>query len=313
MEVQELQSGEAHLLEAIQAVRDALESETRAHDMDLKTLNALVKKNVELEETVNRLKMLLNDKHTDRVLADSRPISHMRDITGKYHRSFTEGKTNAPLPIDVDHDSTVHSNEESHGLKSALRKHHHGTEHHMRDRSADHVFGHQRYCPETDSYRLVTSENSPQLSAEQLRQQHEALSKKVADLSSAFHELAEENSRLREICNPDALEAGLAQGHIAAQPVSYDISGFNSPPRASATSVSNDAEAVNTFKTGSHAAQQCSLAIRDGTLSPENHQRRDSNDPSHAGPPRTGETVRSGRNSSSDDDRGGPGMERGRR
>ncbi|EKX53276.1 hypothetical protein GUITHDRAFT_100981 [Guillardia theta CCMP2712] len=144
MERKESQAGEANLMEALQAVRDALEAETRAHDTDLETLEALTIRNAELEEEIRSLRMHSHAPH----VGDGHVYSETIELNGL--RSILR----APL-------SPTHADRKEHP-------------------SNTHVLGKQSYCADTDSYCLLKSETL--ITRQELQQSTEHLARELYEL-----------------------------------------------------------------------------------------------------------------------------------
>ena len=133
--VQELKTGEENLLQALQAVQDALKAETRAHDVDLATLNDYMQRNRMLEEQ----------------LAAARRQGFSPESTLSSSGEAMHSVTSAEGELRAHHDGA--------GLKSVLKL---SGEKPIPGGSG--VIGLQRYCPETDSYRCVhVAPHSPYL------------------------------------------------------------------------------------------------------------------------------------------------------
>lgn len=231
MENQELKVGEANLLEALQAVRDALDAETKAHDLDLKTLETIAKRNMQLEDYLRRIHQT-HPPHASAAASSSQPTP----APAAWGPTSTAGAPHPPHHIQGTHFSEssgslphtgpggeLHGNFEDrydYGSRSATWK---PQPLPSKDADSSHthqplanslaafqhpaVVGQQRYCPETDSYRLVTPDaHGPP--KEELQLQTESLSKQVRDLRKSFLDLSSENHRLRELVNQESSNPG---------------------------------------------------------------------------------------------------------
>jgi hypothetical protein len=124
--LQELKSGEDNLLQALTAVQDALKAETRAHDVDIATLDDFMHRNRILEEQ----------------LAAARRQGFAPDATaGSSSGELVASVTSADGESRTHHDGS--------GLRSVLK-----LSGEKPVTGSTGVLGLQRYCPETDSYRF---------------------------------------------------------------------------------------------------------------------------------------------------------------
>jgi len=175
MERKESQAGEANLMEALQAVRDALEAETRAHDTDLETLEALTIRNAELEEEIRSLRMHSHAPH----VGDGHVYSETIELNGERgeeENNHTSLRSILRAPLSPTH---------------ADRKEH---------PSNTHVLGKQSYCADTDSYCLLKSETL--ITRQELQQSTEHLARELYELRRTNADLCCENQWLRKQVEP---------------------------------------------------------------------------------------------------------------
>jgi len=134
-----MQENEESLLQALQAMREALEAETRAHNLDINTLTETSTRLAQLEALVS----MPNGPHTE--------PSWPRTSTSPGHASLLDASHHWSQEPDM---MTVAER------KSALKPWSQGVTPVLSGEGLGAVVGLQRYDPTTDSYRLTTQSHS---------------------------------------------------------------------------------------------------------------------------------------------------------
>eukprot|EP00290_Baffinella_frigidus_P029752 CAMPEP_0180238778 /NCGR_PEP_ID=MMETSP0987-20121128/31132_1 /TAXON_ID=697907 /ORGANISM="non described non described, Strain CCMP2293" /LENGTH=406 /DNA_ID=CAMNT_0022205369 /DNA_START=23 /DNA_END=1239 /DNA_ORIENTATION=+ len=234
LEKKELESTASNMMEALQTVRDALNAETEAHDLDLQTLEALMQHSrrlqeeravtlVALDDAQSRVREMQHQGHPEPVSPSAAGAGARQgesfssagasglewDVAG---RPAEHAHARFPTCLEAERENRGGAGDQppSGSLKSSLKKPRDATPppsagkgHTDGHKDIEHVFGHQRYDSDTDTYRLIDLqvENEEDLASfvprAQLQASAEALNTEVRDLRRAYESICDENERLR--------------------------------------------------------------------------------------------------------------------